>query len=295
MDSTVIETQTPAAVVLAIPEFPSLAKPEAPLDLRLRNQPSHPELEGELAVARAIQRSLLPKHFPVIPGFSLAGFCESAREVGGDFYDAISLEDQTLLLVVADVMGKGVPAALFAASLRMVIRSQAASSGSPAELLTRINHQMFGELSSVDMFITAQAAVVDMNRGLLRLASAGHCPLLATSRLGNTQVVAPAGIPLGIQPESGFDEEIVPLEECSNVLLYTDGLTETTDSSGVLFGQDRLADWLSQAALRHLPANFIKDALLSELGHFRGQADSRDDLTFIVLSGEAPVTRAKTA
>src|SRR5690349_4433642 len=155
------------------------------------------DLANELAIARAIQASLLPKEFPKLPGFGLAGYCQSARQVGGDFYDVLPLSDTRALLVVADVMGKGVPAALFAASLRVLVRSLVERKLRPHELLRRINRQMYEELSSVDMFITAQFVEIDTACRVLRVANAGHCPLLASDGCGPTQVIAPDGLPLG--------------------------------------------------------------------------------------------------
>src|SRR5213078_2814923 len=126
----------------------------------------------ELDIARNIQQSLLPKTFPSLPGFGLAGFCLSARQVGGDFFDVLPLSSHSALLVVADVMGKGVPAALFAATLRTLIRAMAEWTHRPGELLARVNRLMYDELSGVDMFITAQLALADTRQGRLIVASA---------------------------------------------------------------------------------------------------------------------------
>src|SRR6185503_15833404 len=125
-------------------------------------------------IARNIQQSLLPKAFPALSGYELAGFCRSARQVGGDFYDVLPLGEDLVLLVVADVMGKGVPAALFAATLRTLVRTTAEWTQRPSELLARINRLMFDELSSVDMFITAQLVLVDTRQKQLTVAAAGH-------------------------------------------------------------------------------------------------------------------------
>src|SRR5437016_5163851 len=114
---------------------------------------------NELEIARKIQESLLPKSFPTLPGFSLSGYCRTARHVGGDFYDVIALPGKSALLVMADVMGKGVPAALFAAILRTLIRTGAELAVRPLDLLARLNRQMYEELSGVDMFITVQVAL----------------------------------------------------------------------------------------------------------------------------------------
>src|SRR6266568_502371 len=132
----------------------------------------------DLQIAKNIQRSLLLKTLPQLPGLGLAGYCESARQVGGDFYDVVRLTDYSLLLIIADVMGKGIPAALFAATLRSLLRALPELTRQPSELLSRVNRLLFDELSEVDMFITAQLVYVDSQQRRLVTASAGHCPLL---------------------------------------------------------------------------------------------------------------------
>src|ERR1051325_7250057 len=184
----------------------------------------------ELEIARNIQQSLLPKTFPELPGFGLAGFCLSARQVGGDFYDVLSLSDEQALLIVADVMGKGVPAALFAATLHTLVHTTAEWTHTPSELLARMNRLLFDELSGVDMFITAQLVLVDFHRKRLVVANAGHCPLFVVSPTGALHSVSPDGLPLGILPEVTYAQQVLPLNDCSCALLYTDGLTEARNS-----------------------------------------------------------------
>src|SRR5207244_13408913 len=105
---------------------------------------------------------------PPLTGFGLAGYCESARQVGGDFYDVVKLSDHSLLMVIADVMGKGIPAAMFAATLRSLLRALPELTHQPSELLSRVNRLLFDELSEVDMFITAQLVYVDASQRRLR-------------------------------------------------------------------------------------------------------------------------------
>ena len=140
------------------------------------------------------------------------------------------------MLAVADVMGKGVPAALFAATLRTLVRTMAEWTHVPSELLSRINRLLYEELSGVEMFITTQLAVADVAHRRLVIASAGHCPLLLVNAKGQIKSVSPEGMPLGILPEVEFSDEIVPLEPSSCVLLYTDGLIEARNPHGELFG-----------------------------------------------------------
>src|SRR5262245_28745821 len=144
------ETFSKPLAASAATRLPMPLEPVLELSVPFARPDPGSELANELAAAQAIQQSLLPKQLPKAPGFGLAAFCQSAGELGGDFYDTLSLGRERVLLFIADVMGKGVPAALFAASLRMLVRSRASKIASTAELLKWINQQMFYELSSVD-------------------------------------------------------------------------------------------------------------------------------------------------
>jgi serine phosphatase RsbU (regulator of sigma subunit)/anti-sigma regulatory factor (Ser/Thr protein kinase) len=243
-------------------------------------------LGRELEIARNIQQSLLPRTFPSLQGFGLSGFCLSARQVGGDFFDVLPLSDQSVLLVVADVMGKGVPAALFAATLRTLVRTTVNWTRRPSELLRRINHHMFDELSGVDMFITAQLALVDLDKQSLAVANAGHCPLLLTNREGETISVSPEGMPLGIVPQLEFADQVLNLDRIHSVLLYTDGLTEARNPDGEWFGHERLLSWLRKAANSNHSARELSNTFLKELDSFQSSAPIKDDQTFLILAAE---------
>jgi serine phosphatase RsbU (regulator of sigma subunit) len=252
-------------------------------------------LAHELEIARKIQESLLPKTFPVLPGFSLAGFCLSARQVGGDFYDLTELPDGRVLLAVADVMGKGVPAALFAATLRTLLRTAIQWTQKPSELLARINRLMHEELTAVDMFITAQLAIADPRKGVLQVASAGHNPLLCVTTEGVVKSISPEGMPLGILPEFVFEETTLPLRKVGAALMFTDGLTEARNQAGELFGQQRLEDWLVGSRRKRRTAAETADSFLAELTRFQGPASPRDDQTFLVMTQETPACPAPSS
>jgi serine phosphatase RsbU (regulator of sigma subunit)/anti-sigma regulatory factor (Ser/Thr protein kinase) len=256
---------------------------------RFQEEQLHQRLVAhELEIARNIQRSLLPSTLPQVAGLSLAAFCRSAREVGGDFYDAIKVGDDALLLVIADVMGKGIPAAMFAAILRSLLRASPELTRQPSALLTRVNRLMYRELSDVDMFITAQLALVDGAARKITTASAGHCPLglaLAGAAAGTVRGFSPEGMPLGIKPDTVFEDETADLPENCRVLLYSDGLTETLDRGGKPFGQARLFDWLMRSTAGWRTAEKLKDELVSELDAHHADAVLKDDQTFLILCG----------
>lgn len=243
-------------------------------------------MSHELAIAKNIQRTLLPKRLPRLEGFGLAGHCESARQVGGDFYDVIEVSNHSVLLVIADVMGKGVPAAMFAAIVRSLVRAAPEIVTQPGALLNRVNRLIFQELSEVDMFVTAQLAYVDTLRRELLTASAGHCPLLLCSPdQAGVKAISADGMPLGILPDCEFAEVLEPLPKGSRVLLYTDGMTDTQNAEGTFFGQARLNQALSRPNLNS--AEEIRSHLAEEITRFRGSVNLYDDQTFLLVAEES--------
>jgi phosphoserine phosphatase RsbU/P len=275
-----------ATSVLPSPDL-AVASTAAPLQSAVRTEREQAApallLGQELEAAARLQQSLLPKVFPSIPGMSLAGFCRSAHQVGGDFYDVVPLGGQRILLAIADVMGKGIPAALFAATLRAVIRSLPAATERPSELMTRINNLVFADLSAMDMFITLELVLVDAEAGSLRIGSAGHCPLIWADAAGRIGMVAPEGLPLGIQAQSHFGEVCLPLNQVHSAVLFTDGVTETCAPDGELFGQDRLEKILSCSVLEKTSPEAIAQNVLAQLKAFEGDAPHRDDQTVLIL------------
>ena len=235
----------------------------------------------ELEIAGSIQRSLLLKELPSLPGFELAALCRSAHQVGGDFYDVLKLSDDTALLVIADVMGKGVLAAMFATILRAVLRAAPETDREPAELLSRVNRLLFDELSEVDMFITAQLVFIDAKARRLVVASAGHCPLLVADASG-VKSLSPEGMPLGILNDTMFVSQAVDLPEHCRVLLYTDGLTEAMSAGGERFGQERLVEWLTHT---RGPAIELQADLAYKLAQFQIKTGLNDDQTFLIITG----------
>jgi serine phosphatase RsbU (regulator of sigma subunit) len=247
----------------------------------------HQLLAHELEIARRIQQSLLPRTFPGLPGFDMSGFCLSARQVGGDFYDVITLAHGKALLVVADVMGKGIPAALFGATLHTLVRTVAEWTSQPALLLKRVNRLIFDDLSRVDMFITVSVALIDTTQDKLSLANAGHCPLLLKTLTGRIEPVSAEGVPLGIMPDAIFEQQDFPLCPCQCVLLYTDGVTEASNAKGEFFGQKRLMGWLSEVDGEQCSATGLRDHFELQLRSFQAQTPLRDDQTFLILARQS--------
>ena len=241
----------------------------------------------ELEIAAEIQRSLLPAQLPACPPFALAAACQSALQVGGDFYDVISANDGAVLLVIADVMGKGVPAALFAAVLRSTIRSMPQLFSQPGELLGAANKILFPDLSRVDMFITAKLVYLNPQRSEMISASAGHCPLLVWHP-GDANARSPgkAGFPLGIEPDASYPQNVNALPPGAAALLYTDGLSETRAANGELLGENNLQSLLAETAAQTSDADTGKLFLLDRLTAYRGAATLADDQTFILIRNQ---------
>lgn len=238
-------------------------------------------LERELKVAQEIQMSILPRALPHLPGFDFGAHLVSARWVGGDFYDFIPLDDHTLGIVVGDVTDKGVPAAIFMAQTRALLRAEAVRAGSPREALQRVNQHLL-DMNQQGLFATVLYGVLDAATGAFAYARAGHEPpmicsvdgvLLRTSRRG--------GQPLGILDEPLLDEQSVPVPQGGTLLLYTDGVTESRNEQHTLFGEERLT-----AALRAqlgTAAQNVCDKLLEAVIMHQGTASQFDDVTLVAV------------
>jgi len=209
-------------------------------------------------------------------------------EVGGDFYEVVALSENSLLMVIADVMGKGLPASLFADSLRTLVRALAKPGVSPSGLLSEINHLMFEDLSSADIFITLQVITAELRERRLKVSNAGHCPLLVSDESGHFRAIAADGMPLGIQMDAIFCEECTRLPIFGSALLYTDGVTEARNSQGQFYGQQRLEDWLNKNATENQTALQLRAGLLEELNTFQEGVRAEDDQTFLILVDEMP-------
>jgi serine phosphatase RsbU (regulator of sigma subunit)/anti-sigma regulatory factor (Ser/Thr protein kinase) len=238
----------------------------------------------ELEIAAEIQRSLLPKKLPAIPGFQLVGHYLSARQVGGDFYDAFVTREGGLLLAIADVMGKGVPAAMFAAIFRSQLRAGAERAANPGALLAWLNRSLYADLDQVEMFITAQLVYFKPGERSIQLASAGHPPLLLADGDGRVQAVEDSGMPLGIMPDTVYTECAVALPRGVNLLLFTDGLTEARDREGNLLWVGPLEKCLARAAKNGQSVEQTKAELIALVAAHQDGVAPGDDQTFLLLA-----------
>lgn len=240
-------------------------------------------LEQELRIGRQIQRSLLPRQLPERSGWEFAAFYQSARQIGGDLYDVILVADNPdiLHLVIADVTGKGVPAALFMAFSRTILRTESRTNPSPSAVLHQANHAVVQDMGS-RLFLSAFFATLDTRQGRLCYANAGHdWPLWFRAATGQVEPLAVSGLLLGVLPHVTPPEAEIDLAVGDVLVLYTDGVTEARDKRGEMFGEDRLAAAIK--AIAHCSAQEIVDRIAAAVAHITGDTPPNDDLTLMVI------------
>jgi sigma-B regulation protein RsbU (phosphoserine phosphatase) len=239
------------------------------------------KLQGqELQQAREIQQSLLPKEMPQIAGFEIDGAWEPARVVGGDYFDVIKLSDTKVGVCIADVVGKGVSAALLMANVQASVRAFASESVSPADLCGRVNSVLCANIAS-GKFVTLFYGMLDAERMCLQYTNAGHPRpiLLGTQR--QVEQLKGDGALLGVFPEWKYENSIQPLAPGDRLVLFTDGITEATMPEGEEFGEERLISVAIECAEKSTAE--IKSQLLETVKKFC-KSQLRDDATLIVIS-----------
>lgn len=238
--------------------------------------------ERELEIARTIQQNLLPKTMPSMPDFEIAGISQPALMVGGDYFDVIALADGRYLLAIADVSGKGVPAAILIAAVRAAVQIEVRNMAYDGlvEVVDRLN-QMVCRDTSGSMFVTMILAILDPIERTLTYCNAGHVHPLLSQGGGKLISLDVGGCFLGIMPGLAYEKGVVTLEQGATLLLYSDGVTDMMNEDRELFGIQRLTDFLGQA--HDLSAEAICLRLSAEAESFRGSAEPFDDLTVLVL------------
>ena len=246
-------------------------------------------LEHELDLARRIQARLLPSAPPHVPGLDVAGLSESAREVGGDYYDHLDLGQGRLLLVIADVSGKGVPAALLMSAFRAALVSQDLSHADPRDVAARVS-EFLNRSVEPGRFVTAFLGLIDAATGRLTYVNAGHNPPLLLRANGTVEPLAAGGMILGILPGARYESGEVTLGTGDLVALYTDGVTEGADAANEMWGETRLEALLKSAAPSS--AHDIATRIVREVRSFEGERGPADDITVLVAKRGAPASNA---
>ena len=251
-------------------------------------QKEHTQLEslkGDLAIASEIQQAILPRVFPPFPDIAdqldIAALMSPAKDVGGDFYDFFRIDDQRIGFVIADVSGKGIPAAIFMAVSRTLIRATGIRGGSPADCITYSNKLLAQD--SVDcMFVTVFYGIVDVSTGAVTYCNAGHNPPYILTRKGE---ITP--LPMSTDPMAGaidgitYHEGTLQLESGDALVMFTDGVTEAMNTANEEFGEQRLEDTLEDVAMHNCQQ--MVDAIKADVAAFAGEAEQSDDITVLAL------------
>ncbi|MDH3788296.1 MAG: SpoIIE family protein phosphatase [Xanthomonadales bacterium] len=239
-------------------------------------------MEEELNIGRDIQMSMLPLEFPQRDEFSVHALLQPAREVGGDFYDFFFINEDELVLVVGDVSGKGVPAALFMAVTKSVIKTRAMDDPSPASIVTRVNDEMSQDNPS-SMFVTLFIAICNIRTGECRFTNAGHNPPYIRRRDGKLEILSQRHGPIiGAMEDLAYKESSVDLGMGDQLFIFTDGVTEAMDKEDNLFSEKRLEDHL-ESSMGSSVEDLVSDTLLSVEKYADG-AEQADDITMLACS-----------
>ena len=236
--------------------------------------------EQELQRAREIQQSLLPKQIPQIAGFAVSGVWEPARVVGGDYYDVIQLSDNRLAICLADVVGKGVSAALLMANVQATVRAYARVDVSPDWVCTRVNEVLCSNIAS-DKFVTFFYGVLNTESRTLEYCNAGHLPPIAIAANGSPRTLTEGGAVLGVFSAWKYQTATHQFGSGDRLLLFTDGITEAMRADGEEFGEERLV-CATRAANSHPPEE-LNARLMSEVKTFCDD-HLHDDATLVVVS-----------
>jgi phosphoserine phosphatase RsbU/P len=242
-------------------------------------------LDHDLEIARDIQRILLPAEAPAINGFQISGINVPARQVSGDYFDYIRVDEGRLGVAIADVSGKGVPASLIMAICRSVLRAEAAGNPSPADVLRKVNRQLYPDIKE-DMFISMAYLILDHERDGVTLARGGHdAPLLYKRQLQSVTPIKSPGMVLGIDSGNVFDrltaDFAVPLERDDCLVLYTDGVTEALNTEGDEFGLERTIEAVRASVTDGAQA--IVKRVIDDVRNFTGSNPQNDDITLIAI------------
>jgi phosphoserine phosphatase RsbU/P len=243
-------------------------------------------LDHDLEIARDIQRILLPSEAPAINGFQISGINAPARQVSGDYFDYIQVDEERLGVAIADVSGKGVPASLIMAICRSVLRAEAARNPSPADVLRKVNRQLYPDIKE-DMFISMAYLILNHQRdGGVTLARAGHdAPLLYKRQSEMVTPIKSPGMVVGIDSGNVFDrlttDFAVSLERDDCLVLYTDGVTETLNAEGDEFGLERMMQSVRASATNGAQA--IVKKIMEDVRDFTGSVPQNDDITLIAI------------
>ena len=248
------------------------------------------KLERDLQIARTVQESFLPQDTPGIKGYQFEAYYDAAQEVGGDFYDFIPLSEDQLGIIMGDVSGKGVPAALFMARLMSDFRFISLTESEPKDILAKVNDMLSGR-SQRGMFVTLAFVILDTLKSRMTFSSAGHLPPMLVKANGKSHLLElESGIPLGIAGGREFSQDSIPLDPGDTVLLYTDGLMEARNAKGKEFGLKLIKKTIAEKSDGTLKQ--INNHLIAKVNEFVGDTPQHDDLTYILFKANKQKKKA---
>ncbi len=237
-------------------------------------------IEEDLLVAHEIQNQLLPKEHPKIDGYDIAGFSEPAKEVGGDYYDFISIDEDNLAFCLGDISGKGIPASLLMANLQATLRGQAFSTLSCSECLMRSNKFLFHS-TDIQKFATLFYAVLNTKTNKLTYSIAGHTPPMYLSDNGKINKLDVGGTVLGFLEHSNYEEEIISMRPGDILVIYSDGITEAVNPEEEDFDEWRLEEVIKKYSNK--TSQEIIDKIIKEVKNFTSNDFQQDDMTLLVV------------
>ncbi len=272
-------------------EVGEIAKAFSDITVTLRdsqkNLAEQERLQKEMQLAQDIQQTLLPSDVPELEGYEIASYYQAAKEVGGDYYDFIEVDKDTLGIVVADVSGKGVPGSLIMTMIRTALRTEARSIKSASEVLARVNDFVVNDMKK-GMFVTLFYVIIDSKKRRINYASAGHNPMILYRQgTKNTYYLNPRGFPVGISlPDpslfkKSIESDTIQLAEDDILIIYTDGITEAMNNRRELFSEERLQKAVRDYGNLHVQ-EFI-DNLKEEIDSFAEGFEQSDDITLVAI------------
>jgi serine phosphatase RsbU (regulator of sigma subunit)/anti-sigma regulatory factor (Ser/Thr protein kinase)/tetratricopeptide (TPR) repeat protein len=275
----------------ATTEIGEIAQAFSDITLKLResqvNLAEQERLQKEMQVAQEIQQTLLPGEFPEIEGYGLSSYYAAAKEVGGDYYDFVEVDKDTLGIVVADVSGKGVPGSLVMTMIRTALRTEARGIKDAAEVLARVNEFVVNDMKK-GMFVTLFYVIIDSKKRRLNYASAGHNPMILYRASRNkTYYLNPHGFPIGISlPDKNLfrntiESDTLSLNEGDILLIYTDGVTEAMNSRRHLYGEERFLNVIREHG--NMAAEDFVSKLHEDLLSFTEGTAQSDDITLVAI------------
>jgi sigma-B regulation protein RsbU (phosphoserine phosphatase) len=255
------------------------------LPKHIRRISERERMQKELEIARNVQVGLLPKDNPEIKGFDIGGTCLPAKEVGGDYFDFVTLGPSKLGIAIGDVSGKGVPAAIYMTLTKGILQSHADDTISPRLVLNKVNKLLYRNIEK-NSFVSMFYAVLDINEKTLTFARAGHNPgIMINQQDGSNQELNTDGIALGLEQGKVFDqmlkEQTIELNSGDTLVFYTDGFTEAMNSAQEEYGEERFVDLIS--ANRNQSAQKLINVLVQSVKEFSEEAPQHDDMTVVVI------------